>query len=310
MKRAVPAWLMLAPFLIFFAVFLFGPLLYAMYISLYGERFGTQFFVGLTNYIDAFQDPNFWPAVGRVLFFGVVEVTCMIVLALAFALLLDGPLARFKTLFRLVYFLPYAVPAVVATIMWGFLYSTTMDSQFLNFLGGGAAHPFNPTGTGTLLYAIVNIVLWEFVGYNMTLYYAALTGIPLDLYDGAKIDGANEWRMAWNIKLPMIRPMVIMTVVLSIVGALQLFNEPFFLSQLVPISLDYTPNSEIYYSAFTFENIPYAATLSMILGFICIALAVTFMLIVRRAGRRQIGFREEGIPEDRAGRDTVAMGGM
>ena len=275
---------MMAPFLILFIGFILLPLGYSVYISFYGERMGVKFFVGLQNYVSAMHDANFWSALDRVLYYGVVQVTLMIVISLALALLLDSPVARFKTLFRLLYFLPYAVPGVVATIMWGFLYSPNMDSTLLNFLGGGAAHPFNPTSSGNLLYGIINIVLWEITGYNMTLYYAALTGIPLDLYDAAKIDGCGEWRVALHVKLPMLRPMVVMTIVLSIIGALQLFNEPFFLSQIVPVSLDYTPNSEIYNTAFTFGNIPYAATLSMILGIISIVASIAFMLISRRIG--------------------------
>jgi len=282
LTRSVPAYVMMAPFLILFLIFILGPLGYSFYISFFGERMGNQFFIGFTNYLSAFNDSNFWSSLGRVLYYGVVQVTAMIALSLLLALILDSPIARFKTLFRLLYFLPYAVPGVVATIMWGFLYSPTMDSSLLNFLGGGSAHPLDPTSTGTLLYAIINIVLWEITGYNMTLYYAALTGISLDLYDAAKIDGCGEMRIALFIKLPLLRPMITMTLVLSIIGALQLFNEPFFLSQLVPISLDYTPNSEIYNTAFTFGNIPYAATLSMILGLISIIGSVSFILITRR----------------------------
>lgn len=270
---------------------------------------GNKFFIGFTNYVTAFHDSSFWSAMDRVLYYGVVQVTSMIVLALALSLILDSPVARFKTLFRLIYFMPYAVPGVVATIMWGFLYSPTMDSTILNFLGGGAAHPFNPTNSGTLLYSIINIVLWEIVGYNMTLYYAALTGIPLELYDAAKIDGCGEFRLAVSIKLPMLRPMIIMTVVLSIIGALQLFNEPFFLSQIVPISLQYTPNSTIYYNAFTFGNIPYAATLSMILGFISIIASVSFMLITRSIGSRSSRRNKPTSPQTRVTTQTIQMGG-
>lgn len=273
---------MMAPFLVLFTAFILGPLGYSFYISFYGERMGNQFFIGFTNYMSALADTNFWVSIERVLYYGVVQVTLMIIISLVLALVLDSPAARFKTLFRLMYFLPYAVPGVVATIMWGFLYSPNMDSTLLNFLGGSAAHPLDPTSTGTLLYAIINIVLWEITGYNMTLYYAALTGIPLELYDAAKIDGCGEWRTAIYVKLPMLRPMITMTIVLSIIGALQLFNEPFFLSQLVPVSLDYTPNSEIYNTAFSFGNIPYAATLSMILGLISIVASISFMLVSRR----------------------------
>ncbi|MCL6443958.1 MAG: sugar ABC transporter permease [Alicyclobacillus sp.] len=274
------------PFLILFCFWVLFPLLYSAFLSFFARRMGQLVFVGIQNYITAFQDSQFWEGLRRVLFFGVVEVTCMVVISLTLALLLDTPYAKAKNFFRLLYFLPYAVPGVVATIMWGFLYTPNVD-PILSILGGGPQHPLNPTAGGTLLYAIINIVLWEAAGYNMTLYSSALTSVPLELYDAARIDGCSELGMVLHVKLPLIRQTIIMTLVLSIIGAMQLFNEPFLLSQLVPIPLAYTPNSEIYNMAFTVGSIPYSATLSVVLGGISIIATVGFLVAVRIIGQRR-----------------------
>lgn len=235
---------------------------------------GTTVFAGLQNYNTALHDSGFWTSMARVAYFGLVQVTIMLLLSLSLALLLDSPWVRFETVWRLIYILPYAVPGVVAGLMWGFLFAPGMD-PLLNL-----TH-FAPLSSSYILYTIMFIVTWEWAGYNMTLYVSSLTSIPLDLYDAAKIDGCTEWQLAWRIKIPLLRPTIIMTGVLSIVGSLQLFNEPFILSNLTAIPANYTPNMDIYNYAFSFNIIPYSATLSVILAVITISASVLFLRLTR-----------------------------
>ncbi|MEH7416086.1 sugar ABC transporter permease [Neobacillus drentensis] len=274
--RRVP-YIFLTPFLILFALFFVFPFLYSLILSLFVNIQGKYHFVGLTNYLTAWEDKSFWYAVYRVAYYGVVQVTIMLVLALVLALFLDSRFVKNKAVFRVIYFLPYAVPGVIAAIMWGFLYSPDLNpilSIFGIFTGG---KPLNLLDSGTVLYGIMNMATWAWTGYNMTIYFASLTSIPIELYDAAKIDGCNEFQTAWHIKLPLLKQVIVMTTVLSIIGSLQLFNEPYVLSSLTSIPATFTPNMDIYNMAFAYGNFTYSATLSITLVLITFIASLLFM---------------------------------
>ncbi|ULT56850.1 sugar ABC transporter permease [Neobacillus drentensis] len=274
--RRVP-YIFLTPFLILFALFFVFPFVYSLILSLFVNIQGKYHFVGLTNYLTAWEDKSFWYAVYRVAYYGVVQVTIMLVLALVLALFLDSRFVKNKAVFRVIYFLPYAVPGVIAAIMWGFLYSPDLNpilSIFGIFTGG---KPLNLLDSGTVLYGIMNMATWAWTGYNMTIYFASLTSIPIELYDAAKIDGCNEFQTAWHIKLPLLKQVIIMTTVLSIIGSLQLFNEPYVLSSLTSIPATFTPNMDIYNMAFAYGNFTYSATLSITLVLITFIASLLFM---------------------------------
>ncbi|WP_233095873.1 carbohydrate ABC transporter permease [Alicyclobacillus sp. SO9] len=282
MKSEKSAWGFLLPFMLLFVVFLIGPLIYAFYISLFVQRMGVLHFIGFHNYIIALHNGAFWVSILRVLYYGVLQAILMIGLAIVLALLLDTPYARGKAFFRLVYFLPYAVPGVLAAILWGFMYSTRIDPIL------SAIH-FKPLSSGVLLYSILNITVWEWVGYNMTIYIASLAGQNRDLFEAARIDGCGEWKLAWNVKLPLLQPTIVMTVLLSMIGSVQLFNEPFILESLTAISPNFTPNLAIFNMAIGVSNEPYGATLAVLLGVISIILSFLALFILRMVGRIQGG---------------------
>jgi multiple sugar transport system permease protein len=287
LHHPVVPYLFLTPFLIVFLVFFVLPLVYALYISLFADRLvGGTIFVGLQNFALTFHDPNFWSGVGRMVLFGVVQVPIMLGLALIFALLLDSGLARFKTLFRLGYFLPYAIPSVVGALMWGYLYSPTFGpfAQAANTLHLPAPGFLDDGG---MLWSIANIVTWEFVGYNMIIMFAALQAVPQDLYDAARVDGANGWQIARHIKIPLITPALILTGIFSIIGTLQLFNEPSIMASIAPsvIQDHYTPNLYAYTLAFTNQQYNYSAAVSFTLGAVVFIGSYLFMFLTNR-GRR------------------------
>ncbi len=272
-KRSVP-YTFLAPYLVLFVAFLLLPLFYAVYVSLFQGHAGVNAFVGLQNYFTALHDSEFWAGVRRVLFYALGQVILTVGFSLLLALILDSPWVKFRSLFRLLYFLPYAVPAVIGAIMWGFLYSPQLDPLYRD-LGGSSLGLLT---ANHLLYGILIIVTWELAGYNMTIYYANLTSIPLDLYDAGKIDGCSEWQLAVRVKIPLIKRAIMLTAVLSIIWSLQLFNEPMVLSTMSSLPPSYTPNMFIYNMEFSYGNTNYAATLSVIL--ILITLVVTVLFIV------------------------------
>jgi multiple sugar transport system permease protein len=276
--------LFVAPFLVLFGLLFLAPLGYAAYLSLFQHKLiGGTVFVGLDNYVKAVTDPLFLRGVLRVATFFVIQVPLMLVLALLFALALDSGLTRLAKVVRLGIFVPYAVPSVVATLMWGFLYGP--DYGPFAQLGRLFSVPVpNFLSDSWILGSIANIVTWEFVGYNMIILYAALRTIPKELYEAAAVDGAGAWRTAWSVKLPALRPALMLTLLFSVIGSFQLFNEPKLLWTLVPTVIDtgYTANFYAYTLAFTGQQVNYAATVSFLLGLVIVVVSYAVMLTANR----------------------------
>ncbi len=271
-----------APFVILFVLFYLLPIGYAIWKSLLViEREGTfgqatEVFGGLSQYALVFQNEAFWESVGRVLLFGVVQVPVMLALALLFALLLDSPLLRGKKFFRLAFFVPYAVPGVIAAIMWGFLYSPNL-SPFTVLTGN-----VDFLSAELVLWAIANVVTWVFVGYNMLIIYSSLLAIPTEMFEAARLDGAGQMRIAWSIKIPLVRPALVLTAILSIIGTLQLLAEPqVFRSFSSAVTSTYTPNMTIYATS-AIPNVNLAAAFSVVLALATFVLSFTFLRITRR----------------------------
>ncbi|MEL0625874.1 sugar ABC transporter permease [Salinibacterium amurskyense] len=278
--RAV--WFFIAPFSVLFGLFYIVPIIVAIYQSLLTvEREGTfgkptEVFGGFVQYARVFQDDAFWSSILRVVGFGVVQVPVMLGLALLLALLLDSPLVKGKRFFRLAFFAPYAVPGVIAAVMWGFLYSpklspfTAITSE-INFLGADL-----------VLWSIANVVTWVFVGYNMIIIYSALLSIPSEIYEAARLDGASQARIAWSIKIPLVMPAIILTSIFSIIGTLQLLAEPqVFKSFTSAVTSSFTPNLLIYSTA-SVPNVNLAAAFSVVLALLTFALSFTVLKLTQR----------------------------
>jgi multiple sugar transport system permease protein len=268
-----------APFMVVFAAMFLAPLGYALYLSLFRNQIiGGSVFVGIDNYTQALQDSQFLSGVGRIIEFFVIQVPIMIVLATLFALMLDSGKVRGSKIFRVAFFVPYAVPAVVAALMWGYLYGAKFGpfTQLANDIG---VAPPQFLSAGHLLPSIANVVTWEFAGYNMIILYAALRAIPTDLYEAAAIDGAGPIRTALFIKLPLLLPALGVILLFSVIGAFQLFNEPKVLQPAAGsvITPDWTPNLYAYNLAFTDQRLNYAAAVSFLLGFIILLATYTAM---------------------------------
>jgi multiple sugar transport system permease protein len=281
-------YLFLLPFLVFFLVFLVLPLAYALGISLFENRLvGGTVFVGAQNYLRALGDPDFLGGVVRMLKFGVFQVPIMLGLALLLALVLDSGVVWFRSFFRLGFFLPYAVPSVVATLIWGYLYGQDFGpfAQLAERLGLQAP---NFLSDSLVLGSLANIVTWQFTGYNMIILYAALQAVPGELRDAGAVDGARGWQVAWYIKIPLILPALFLTAVFSIIGTFQLFNEARILQPQAPgaIGPAFTPNLYAYSLAFINQQYEYSAAVSFALGAVVIVCSYVFMLVTNR---REVG---------------------
>jgi multiple sugar transport system permease protein len=283
-------YLFLAPAVILFSLFIVLPIGYAVYLSFQkvkisglglGKGARTEIFAGLENYRSALSDPELWSGSLRVLGYGAVLLPAMLGLALLFALLLDRPRVRFQRFARIAIFLPYAVPAGIASMLWGFLYLPAMSPVNDLFEWVGLPEP-NLLGGGSVFYAIVNIALWGGVGFNMMVLFTSLRAIPPDLYEAARIDGCTELQIALRIKIPLLLPALIMTTVFSLIATLQVFAEPLIVRPLTnSISSFWTPLMKIYRDAFARDDIYSAAASSVVIAAITLVLSFGFLRLVQ-----------------------------
>jgi multiple sugar transport system permease protein len=284
LRRVLVPVLFLAPFLVLFVFFLITPLAYALRMALYSDRLvGGSVYVGSANLAHALHDSNFYEGLRHMAVFGVVQIPVMIGLALLFALLIDARAVWLPALFRLGFFLPFAVPTVVAALMWGYLYDPGFGplAQLSRHIGLGTPGFLTEGG---MLASLGNIVTWEWTGYNMIILYAALKTIPGDLIEAARVDGATPLQTALRIRIPLIGPALVLTIVFSIIGTLQLFNEPQIMGVIAPevIGTHYTPNLYAYNLAFTGHEFNYAAAVSVVLGAAVFVGSYTFLFLTRR----------------------------
>jgi multiple sugar transport system permease protein len=279
-RRRWTGWMFVGPFMLVFALVFLAPIAYSLYLSVFRTQMvGGTTFVGLENYAQALADPQFWDGLGRVTLFLLVQVPIMLGIALLVALAIDSGRLYGKSFFRISIFLPYAVPAVVAALMWGFMYGTRFGlvGNLNEALGVSLPDPLSPD---LVLASIGNIVTWEFVGYNMLIFYSALRVVPHSLYEAAEIDGAGQWRVVTAIKLPAIRGALVIATIFSIIGSFQLFNEPSILQSLAPnaITTSYTPNLYAYSLSFSGQQYNYSATVAIIMGLITMVIAYVVQL--------------------------------
>jgi multiple sugar transport system permease protein len=276
--------LLVLPFVIVFAALFVVPILYSAYLSTFTDQLiGGSVFSGFANYTRALTDPHFWAGFGRVVLFLVIQVPIMLIVALFLALAIDSGRLAGSRFVRLMAFLPYAIPGVVASLMWGYLYGPNFGlfSQITQAMNLGS---LNLLSSGNILGAIMNIVCWEFIGYNMIVLYSALRAVPAELYDAAEVDGAGQWRLAWSIKIPAIRQSILLTVIFSIIGSFQLFSEPNILSALAPNSIgpDFSPNLYAYDVAFVNQDMSYSAAIAFVLGIIIMVVSYIVQTLTNR----------------------------
>jgi multiple sugar transport system permease protein len=275
----------IAPFMVMFLAFALVPLGYSICISFFTSRLigGTRF-SGLENYIAIFNSVQFWSGMLRVLLFAAIEIPILLGLAVLFATMFDLGIARFGRMFRAVFLLPFAVPGVVAAIMWSFL----LEAQFGPVSRLGAAlglGRWDVLSPGLLLPSIVVIVLWEWTGYNMVIVFTALKAVPREVVEAAMIDGASYGRIVRSVKVPMIGNALTLLGILNVIGALQLFTEPNILSSFTPnVSYGFTPSLFLYHTAIGNDQFNLAAAGAVVLALVIIGLSVVSWFVRRRAG--------------------------
>ncbi|MFE5334066.1 MULTISPECIES: carbohydrate ABC transporter permease [unclassified Embleya] len=289
-RRKTTAALFLTPFYVLFIATMIVPIGYAIWLSLFTEKtsglgFGgtRRVFTGLGNYADALGDDKFRDGFIAIGLYCLLYIPIMVGAALALALLLDSALARARRFFQLALFLPHAVPGIIAALIWVYLYTPGL-SPIIDLLESGGLH-WDFLASDTALFSIVNIATWEWIGYNMIIFYAALQAIPREVVEAATVDGAGPVRIAVSVKIPMIRAAVAMTMLFTIIGSLQLFTEPSILSDANPaVGSSWTPNMYAYSAAFRANDFGLAAAASVLLA--VFAAALSFGVTRLSSGRR------------------------
>lgn len=280
-KLRKTALLFLTPFITVFVAFYLAPVVYAIYLSLFvrkraGMGPAREVFGGLANYIRAVQDFDFLNGLKNMFIFGVVQVPIMLGLAIALALLLDRSKGVFGKFCRTVFFMPYAIPTAIGALIWGYMYSPNLSpfNQILTGLHQGTIDFLSPS---LVLFSIMNIVTWTYTGYNMVTLFAALQGIPKDLYEAANVDGATGWDVVRFIKIPLLLPTLQILLIFSVIGTSQIFTEAFVLRPLGYVADNITPNLYLYLTAARDANYSYAGALAILLALLIFVISGPFL---------------------------------
>jgi multiple sugar transport system permease protein len=288
------AYLFLLPSFLGFFVFIVLAVVMSLGISFsdWGLT-GWKGFAGLRNYQALLRDPIFWQTVYNTVFYIVTIVPLQLILGLVMALALNQAI-RGRVFYRLVYFMPVVTTIVAGAIVFRLLLSTTGP---VNQLLGEAARLFDipftgPNWLGSTDYSkwsVVLLTLWKNTGFTMVVYLAALQGVPQELYDAANTDGANAWQRFWNVTLPLISPTTFFLLILQLIGAFQIFTEPFVMTRGGPANSSLSVVQYIYLSAFRDIRMDKASAMAWFL-FIFIFL---FTLLQNRLQQRWVYYESE-----------------
>jgi multiple sugar transport system permease protein len=286
----VPApWLFLAPGLLLIFVFFFLPVVAALLLSvtdfdLYaiGDLANARF-VWLRNYAQLLQTPLFWTALKNTFYFALIGGPLSVAASLGAALLLNAKLVRFKGFFRTVYFIPFVTTLVAVAIVWRYLYHPRYG--LLNYgLGLVGITPIDWLGDPSwAMPAIILMAVWKNFGYNMLICIAGLQSIPEELYEAARLDGANPVRQFWHVTLPMLGPTLLFVGVITMIGYFQLFSEPYVMTQGGPLRATTSVVLYMYEEGFRWWRMGFAAAIAFVL--FAVMLVATLVQVRLQRGR-------------------------
>ncbi|MER5461368.1 sugar ABC transporter permease [Streptomyces sp. NPDC002668] len=292
--RTLSPYAYIAPFFTLFAAFGLFPLIYTAFVSLYRVELqtpGEMEWRGLGNYTALFDDEIFWTALGNTFTIGVLSTVPQLVMALGLAHLLNYRL-RGRTFLRTAMLLPYATSVAAATLVFAQLFGR--DFGLINYVLGLAG--FDPVdwqaGTVSSQIAVSTIVIWRWTGYNALIYLAGMQSIPSELYEAAEMDGASRWRQFIHVTLPGLRPTILFTVVVSTIGATQLFGEPLLFEGSISggISHQYqTLGLYMYEQGWGFFHLGRAAAIAWVMFLLILVLVGVNALIAHRHSRKEAG---------------------
>ena len=290
-----PAWAFLAPALFLIGCFFFAPILAAFFLSLtdfdiYGlADVRNVRWVGWENYVRLLDDELYWKALGNTFYFVLVGGPISVAVSLGAALLLNSRVARFKGLFRAVYFAPVVTTLVAVAVVWRFLLHTKygLMNSALGWIG---IEPVNWLGDPNwAMPAIILMSVWKNFGYNMIIFVAGLQSIPVELYDAATVDGAGRMRTLWHVTLPMLTPTFVFVGLTTMIGYFQLFAEPYVMTQGGPLQSTYSVVLYMYEEGFRWWKLGYAAAVAFSLFVVVLFGALVQLQLSRMFSPRSMG---------------------
>lgn len=279
-ERNVP-YFFLGPTVILFILFTIYPVVKSLILSFQTRVAGEYVFIGIENYTRIFTDPLFYKALFNTFIVLIIQVPVMISLAILLAVALNSSFIKFRGLFRIAFFTPVLTSLVAASIMFMLLFNT--DYGLINYLLSKVG--LEPVGWLTdgfwPLISIVVVMTWRWTGYNMVIILAGLQNIPHNLYEAASIDGASKIKQFFYITLPQLKPVILVTVIMSIIGSFQLFDEPYTLTAGGPNNRTLTLTLYLYQQGFKYFDFGYASAISYI---VVIIIAVLSLIQFKWAG--------------------------
>lgn len=287
-RSQLTAYTFISPFFILFAIFGLYPILFTIYLSFFKwDALGPMKYVGLKNYELVTGDPTFWISFSNTLIMGLMGTVPQLIVALLVAVMLNSALNKFKNTFRVLYFMPNITSIVAVTLVFSTMFGNNgMVNWVLNGLGLESV-PFNSGWWGVKI-AISTMVMWRWMGYNAIIFLSGLQSIPTDIYEAAKIDGATRTQQLFQITLPLLRPFILFVTLVSTIGALQLFTEPYvFLGQSGTGSTrqeGVTMVTYLYNEAFKNSFFGTAAATAVLLLFATILFSLLNMMLSSRMG--------------------------
>lgn len=264
------AFLFLIPGTVLFMTFSVYPIFKALQMSFYEwSIFGQSSFVGWQNYIKALIDPDFRLAMRNTIYYGLITVPGQMIIAMIVAVLLDRKL-KGRVIYRALYFLPVITSWVVVSLIFKYLYN---KQGLLNYILRDLLH-FIPeniswlTNPRTALWAIMILGIWKGIGWTMVMYLGGLASIPRELYEAAKVDGANRWQQFWRITLPLLRPTITFVLIMLVIGSFNVFISVYIMTDGGPMGQTEVALTYMYRYAFDYLELGYGAAISYILAII------------------------------------------
>lgn len=283
-KQQKAGWAFLTPATLLIVVMSFYPMIQAFIMAMKtGSSANMKWAEPVTyNFVRMFQDKVFIRSIGNTFLYLLIEVPIMLVLAILLAQLLNNKDLKFRGFFRTCVFLPCATSLVSYALIFKSLFATQGLMNTILVKLGILQENFNFLGTSSTAKAIIIIALiWRWTGYNMVFFLAGLQNIEYSVYEAAKIDGADGWKTFWNITVPLLKPTIVMTVIMSINGTLQLFDESVNLTKGGPAQSTITMSHYIYHNSFGegATNFGYASAMSFFVFILVAVLAYINMKV-------------------------------
>ena len=256
---------MMMPTIVIFGLFMIYPVVYSFYLIFMEFSGGTYTFVGLQNYIELFKDPVFYKALFNTFFYLIIQVPVMIGLALLLAVLIEQKFIRGRGFFRMATFLPTITSLVAYALVFKVLFNTDhgLINYIVEFFGGEKIQWVYSAWPARA--SIIISITWRWVGYNMIIILAGIQAIPTEMYESASLDGANFWQQLRYITIPAIKPILLFTTITSTIGTLQLFDEPYILTQGGPNYATITLGEYLYDNGFKFLKFGFASALGYVM---------------------------------------------